>query len=102
MSVEDEFRQAIEIQREESRMQVRERIGKLWSLIGPIAVWCPSCSKTQKVQTTKAVICFHCGCKYKVYPKNGKSRVVWVPEGRLSLLHEIRSLQTTGGYTNIL
>jgi len=95
-----EFKKAIDIVSDKEH--IKAAINRLWSVIGFIITECPSCKSQQKVQTTKSTKCHRCGRRYRIYPSDKKSRVVFCPKGKLWLLHELRSLETRGKYTAIL
>ena len=96
----EEFAHAGEV--DDTAISVRERIDRLWGMLGAIKVKCPSCQTIQKVQTDLTTTCRKCGHSYKIFPSTSPSRVVWCPKGKLYLLHQIRSLRVSGKYVEIL
>lgn len=55
-------------------------IGRYKCLV-KLRVGCPKCQATQFTKTTLSVRCFRCDRVYKVFPKKGESRILYVDGG---------------------
>jgi uncharacterized protein (DUF983 family) len=77
-------------------------INNLWGQIGSVTAKCPYCGGKMEVRTVKSKKCIHCGKSYQMYPANTPSRIVKVPAGKIKILHNIHSLETSGCFENIL
>jgi transposase-like protein len=103
----ENFKNAVEIWRAQERGETREQIGnmikEMWSQLGSIDVRCPHCNTKMTIHTLRSKKCYSCGKTFSIYPKNAISRIVpsSVPPNKLAILHNIRSLETTGQFVSI-
>jgi len=66
------------------RLNVKAEVGVMPELI--LKVSCPKCQAVRNTSTLKRATCFKCGFTYKVYPKNGPTRIIGIVKGSRAIL----------------